>query len=245
MNYEVEIKMKKMNITRRDFLKKLGIGSVALACSDVSRVFAQTAKTKPNIVFILIDDLGWSDLGCYGNKFNESPNIDKLASQGMRFTDAYAACPVCSPTRASIIAGQYPARVGITDFIPGHQRPWERLKVPRNRQQYLPLECVTIAEALKTAGYTCGAFGKWHLGPREFFPDRQGFDSMLFTSGGHFGSRTIPDLKLTKDDYLAEVLTDRAEKFIEANKDNPFFVYVSHYAVHIPLQARQNLIEKY
>ena len=200
----------------------------------------------PNIVLILIDDMGWPDLGCYGHAFHETPNIDKLASEGARFTDAYAACPVCSPTRASIIAGQYPARVGITDFITGHWRPYERLRVPINETQYLPLEVETIAEALKAAGYTTGMFGKWHLGGREHFPDKQGFDEVLVQAGGgHFGTRTYPETERDKEAYLADTLTEHATDFMKRHKDAPFFVFLSHYAVHIPLQAKQELIAKY
>jgi uncharacterized sulfatase len=118
------------------------------------------AQSKPNIIFILADDLGWSDLPVYGNKFNEAPNLTKLASQGIRFTNAYAACPVSSPTRASLMSGQYPARVGVIDFIPGHYRPFEEVIVPTNRTQYLPDEIVTIGESLQKAGYRTGYFGK-------------------------------------------------------------------------------------
>jgi len=133
--------------------------------------------SRPNIVFILADDLGWADLPVYGNRFNEAPNLTRLAERGMRFTDAYAAAPVCSPSRASIMSGQYPARVGIIDFIPGHWRPYEKVTVPTNRTQYLPTGIVTVAEALKTAGYATAYFGKWHLGDqKEHHPSRQGFD---------------------------------------------------------------------
>ena len=114
---------------RREFLNRAGRMSLGAAAVTTMagglNGCATTVKPKPNFVFILIDDMGWPDTGCYGNTFHETPNIDRLASQGMRFTDAYAACPVCSPTRASIMTGKYPARLGITDFISGHQRPWE------------------------------------------------------------------------------------------------------------------------
>jgi len=130
-------------MNRRGFLKAIGLGVASLAVPSCKAGPATKLQKKPNIVFILIDDMGWPDVACYGSKFHETPNIDRLASQGMKFTDAYAACPVCSPTRASIMAGQYPARVGITDFIPGHWRPYEKLVVPENRLQ-LPLESVTI-----------------------------------------------------------------------------------------------------
>ena len=132
-----------------------------MACHSAAK---KETNKPPNIVFILADDLGWADLASYGNTFNESPNLDKLASDGMRFTQAYAAAPVCSPTRASIQSGQYPAHVGITDFIPGHWRPYESHRVPINRTQYLPEEIVSLGEALQTGGYKTGYFGKWHLG---------------------------------------------------------------------------------
>jgi len=222
-----------------------GCGNRAGGAAATARP-ADRSKDKPNFVFVLVDDLGWADVGCYGNTFNETPNIDRLAAQGMRFTDAYAACPVCSPTRASIVSGQYPARLGITDFMPGHWRPFEKLTVPINRTQYLPLSIVTFAEALKGAGYACGAFGKWHLGGRKHFPNQQGFDTMVVAGGGrHFGNHTWPDIKMRKDDYLTEALAAQGEKFIEANKDRPFCLYLMHYAVHIPLEARKALIAKY
>ena len=228
--------------SRRAFLGQVGMGALGLAAAG--RAWA--AGEKPNFVFILVDDLGWSDVGCYGNTFHETPHIDRLASQGMRFTDAYAACPVCSPTRASILSGQYPARVGITDFISGHWRPYAQLRVPRNRTQYLPLEITTLAEALKPSGYTCGAFGKWHLGRRKHFPDRQGFDDMVVAGGGrHFGNSTVPERGYGKDEYLSDKLTEEGERFIEENQDRPFMLYLPHYGVHIPLEAREALIAKY
>lgn len=232
-----------MTLTRRDFLQETVVGlSVAALFGEHS---SASAQRPPNVVFILADDLGWSDLGCYGNAFHETPNIDRLAAQGMRFTDAYAACPVCSPTRASIMSGQYPARVGITDFIPGHQRPWAKLQVPLNRQQYLPLEIVTIPEVLKDADYVSGAFGKWHLGGREYFPDHQGFDEILVSDGRHFNFSTFPATQVKETDYLAEVLTGHGERFLETHAAEPFFLYLSHFAVHIPLEARQEFIAYY
>src|SRR3954466_8455577 len=133
-------------------------------------------KSKPNFVFILMDDMGWTDLSCYGSKFYQSPNIDKLAAQGMKFTEAYAACPVCSPTRASILTGKYPARLHLTDYLPGRKiMPDQKLLRPDFHKE-LPLEEITLAEMLKNAGYISGAFGKWHLGHKGFEPDKQGFD---------------------------------------------------------------------
>jgi uncharacterized sulfatase len=149
----------------------------------------------------------------------------------MKFTDAYAACPVCSPTRASIMAGQYPARIGITDFIPGHWRPYEKLVVPENRLQ-LPLESVTIGEALKDRDYATCYIGKWHLGGKDFSPENQGFDKVIL------GVKN-------RNDKQVSGFTDQAIRFIEENKDAPFFLYLSHHTVHIKLEAPEELVEKY
>ncbi|MFQ5731584.1 MAG: sulfatase, partial [Planctomycetaceae bacterium] len=164
--------------------------------------------------------------------------------QGMRFTNAYAACPVCSPTRASIMSGKYPATLNLTDFIPGHWRPYEKLVVPKMNLQ-LPLDEVSLAECVKPAGYVSGSFGKWHLGGPAFFPDKQGFDEYVVTAGRHFGFRTMPRIPVKKGEYLADFLTRRAERFMEENRDKPFLLYLPHYAVHIPLQAKRKLVEKY
>ncbi len=179
----------------------------------------------PNVVFILIDDLGWADLPCYGNQFHETPHIDRLAREGMRFTDFYAASPVCSSTRASIHSGQYPARVGITNFIPGHYRPYARLTEPPILNA-LPLEITTLAESLKRAGYATGHFGKWHLGGKDHGPLEQGYDVAL---GGPAPGR----------------LTDGVIEFIQENRDRPFFVDLSHHWVHIPLRAEPEAVQKY
>ena len=206
-----------------------------------------SAAKKPNIVFILVDDLGWSDIGCYGNSFNETPRIDRLAREGMRFTDFYAAGAVCSPTRASIFSGQYPGRVGITDFIAGHWRPFEKLVVPQN-DSHLPLELTTPAEALRAAGYATAYYGKWHLGGGEkFHPTQHGFDEAIVTRGRHFAPRfrTDPPVAVKDGTYLGDFLTDRAVDFIRRGRERPFFVVVSHYAVHIPLEAKRATVDKY
>lgn len=215
-------------------------------------VGAVSAADKPNIVFILADDLGWKDLGCYGSSFHETPNLDKLAAQGMRFTDAYAACTVCSPTRASIMTGKYPARLHLTDWLPGlPDSPDHKLSRP-DIQKFLPLEEVTVAEALKAGGYRTGFFGKWHLGEaEEVWPDKQGFDVNVGGCGkGHppsyFSPYGIPAITDgPKGEYLNDRLTDEALKFLEQSKDKPFFLYLPHYAVHMPLQAKPETIEKY
>ncbi len=203
---------------------------------------------QPNIIFILADDLGWADLPLYGNKFNEAPNISLLAEEGMRFDNAYAACPVCSPTRASIQSGQYPARVGITDFIVGHWRPYEEVIVPINRNQKLPLANITIAEKLKEKGYSTAYYGKWHLGWNEDIPTNQGYDEQaVYNGGGFYGfpKHIDPPQEFPENQILSEALTDLSISFIERNKDNPFFLFLAHYDVHVQLDAQQELIDKY
>jgi len=221
-------------LSRRGFLKSLAAGALALR---LCRTAAAAAKSKLNVVFFLIDDMGWTDAGCYGSAFYETPNIDRLAAQGMRFTDAYAACPVCSPTRASIMAGKYPARLNITNF---GTKP-------------LPLDEVTVAEALKEAGYTTFFAGKWHIGGDEkHWPDHQGFDVNVGGNGsgsprgGYFSPYKNPQLPDgPKGEYLTDRLTDEAVAFLDAHKDAPFLLYLSHYAVHTPLQAKEKVVEKY
>ncbi len=239
-------------MNRRAFLRQATLGSLGLLTAPrLARAAEGGSGTKPlNFVFFLIDDMGQRDVGCYGSTVYETPNVDKLASQGMRFTDGYAACPVCSPTRASILTGKYPARLHITDWIPGSRRPFAKLAVP-NWTQYLPHEEVTIAEALKPAGYATASIGKWHLGGPEYRPEVQGFD--LNFGGDHRGQPPsyffpykIPCIPEGKPgEYLSDRLTDEALKFIEANKDKPFFLYLPHYAVHMPLQAKKDLTEKF
>jgi len=226
---------------------------VILVCVS-SPLMAADSKTnaddkKLNIVFILADDLGWRDVGCYGSTFYETPAIDKLAQEGMRFTNAYAACPVCSPTRASILTGQYPARLHLTDWLPGRKAGSDnKLKEPVIVKE-LPSGEVTFADALRNAGYATGFFGKWHLG--NSYPDRHGFDLNIGGCGmGHPNSYFSPYRNPTltdgpKGEYLTDRLTDEAIKFIQKSKDKPFLVYLSHYTVHIPLQPKKDLLEKY
>jgi arylsulfatase A len=208
-------------------------------------VAAYGADRPPNIVFILADDLGWADLGCYGNKFNESPAIDGLAREGLRFADFYAAGAVCSPTRASIMAGQYQARVGITAHIPGHWRPFEKLAEPPVALG-LPFDIVSLAEALKEAGYATGHFGKWHLnwGTDGGGPTDHGFDEAHEISGHDVApKRQVPPGK--KSVRLTEYLAGKTIDFMRRHKDGPFFVEMNHYAVHIPLTTTPELLAKY
>jgi arylsulfatase A-like enzyme len=199
---------------------------------------AAAAERPPNIVLILADDLGINDLGCYGRQEHKTPNLDRLAAQGMRFTSAYCAQPICSPSRAALMTGRTPARLHITAFLPGRaDARSQKLLHPKINQQ-LPLEETTLAEALKKAGYATSCFGKWHLGGKGFGPKEQGFDT-------YFAGRanTKPsDNEGGKGEYE---LTAEAEKFIEANAGRPFFLYLPHNTPHIPLAAKADLVEKY
>lgn len=217
---------------------------------------AADATRPSNVVLVVIDDLGWADLACYGSRYHRTPNLDRLAAQGMRFTYAYAACPVCSPTRAALMTGKYPARLHVTDWIPGLDvTPNRRLARPDFRQE-LPLDETTVAEVLHDGGYATAAIGKWHLGGDGFEPTRQGF---ALAKGGnaaggvqsHFApylrdNRTFPGLEDSPaGEYLADRLTTEAERFIDDNKDRPFFLYLSHYSVHTPLNGKSELVERY
>jgi len=225
----------------------LTLSIFALACNPSAQNTLE--GSRPNIIFILADDMGWGDLPVYGNPFNEAPSLTRMASEGIRFTDAYAACPVCSPTRASIMSGQYPARVGITDFITGHWRPYEEVIVPKNRTQYLPGEIITMGEIMQDAGYATAYFGKWHLGWEERHqPWRQGFETAnVYLGGGFFNyaDRMSTPLEPRPGRVLSEALTDLSLDFIEDNKEEPFFLFLAHYDVHVQLDADSLLIEKY
>ena len=205
--------------------------------------------SKPNILFILIDDMGWKDISCYGSQFYETPNLDRLAKQGMLFTDAYAACPVCSPTRASILTGKYPATLGLTNYIPGHE-VGKLISVPFVHQ--LPLEEKTIASRLREVSYRTYHVGKWHLGGEDYWPEHHGFDVNVGGShwghpaDGYFSPYGNPNLEDGPEgEYLTDRLTDEALKLIERDDEAPFFMYLAYYAVHTPIQAKPELIVKY
>lgn len=221
---------------------------------------ALAAESKPNFVFLLVDDLGWGDFGCYGAEFYETPNIDRLASQGMKFTNAYAACTVCSPSRAAILSGCYPARLHLTDWIAGHKKPRAKLSVPDWKMK-LDHERILLPEALKEAGYATGFFGKWHLMPNgakdmdQHFPTDHGFDINVGGrewgqpkgKGKYFSPFQMPNLDDGKSgDFLTDKLTDRAVDFIEDHaKEKPFLLYFSYYTLHGPIMAPPEMVEKY
>jgi len=206
----------------------------------------------------LVDDLGQRDLGCYGSTFYETPNLDRLANEGARFTDAYAACPVCSPTRASLMTGLWPQRTGITDYIGAPLTPgdWKRNTnfLPAPYTDRLALDSPTLAKAMKTAGYVTFFAGKWHLGPEGWWPENQGFDINMggIDRGGPYGGDKYfspyenPRLKDgPPGEHLPDRLATETAKFIEDNKAKPFFAYFSFYSVHTPLMARKDLQAKY
>ncbi len=236
---------------------------LAFGFSNATTMCAESTR-PPNVILIVADDLGWADLGCYGSTFHRTPHLDRLAAGGRHFRQAYAACPVCSPTRAALMTGKHPARLHLTDWLPGRpDMPSQRLLRPPFRQE-LPLEEVTLAEVLHgvnvatgandgtMAGYATGHIGKWHLGGVGFDPTKQGFD--LNVAGDSRGSpvsyfapfgkddRTMPGLaEAPEGEYLTDRLTNEAVRFIEANRSRPFFLYLPHYAVHIPLLAKAEM----
>lgn len=230
------------------------MGTLCFICGFPAEVFARSGP--PNIVFILIDDLGWMDLACQGNRLVETPHLDRLAAQGMRFTDACSAAPVCSPTRAAIMTGKSPARLRITNHIPDRPQftPPDARLLPAEMLDHLPLEEVTLAERLKAAGYATGFFGKWHLagnGAPALYPDRQGFDLNIggCAFGGPptffdpYGIPTLTDRQ--KGEYLPDRLVDEASQFLRDHVDHPFFLCLWTYTVHWPMEAPQALLEKY
>ncbi len=238
------------------FVFFLGIGFVSFAVGDDS----SRPKRQKNFLFILVDDLGWTDLGCFGSGFYQTPNVDELCRTGMKFTQAYAACPVCSPTRASIVTGMYPPRVEITDYIgPGggnQPEQWKRNTkfLPAPFKKELALSETTIAERLKEEGYATFFAGKWHLGGAGYWPEDQGFDVNKggIERGGPYGGKKyfspygnprLPDGP--EGEHLPDRLASETIEFISDHKKGPFFAYLSFYSVHTPLMARDDLKQKY
>ena len=226
---------------------------------------------QPNVVLFLVDDLGWSDVGYMGSKYYETPNINKLSKQGVIFSNAYAACSVCSPTRASIQTGRYPARIGVTDWIrarfqlnttdakapPLYEENVQKLLRTPSNPYWMELSEVTIAEVLKLAGYFTCHIGKWHLGPDDYYPEKQGYD--LNIAGNDMGQPvnyfdpysdkngvTFPNLKPRRQgEYLTDRLADELKTVIELHRNKPFFINMCTYAVHTPLMAKKEMIDKY
>ena len=225
----------------------------------------RTTGTRPlNIVFVVVDDLGWADLGCYEADLHETPRIDGLAQQGMRFTDAYAAAPVCSPTRASIFTGKHPSRLHMTIWYGAAVDPEvNKEKNPKlitpACEHNLPLDQVTIAEVLRRADYATWHVGKWHVGDPDHYPMAQGFDVNI---GGNFcgcpksffypfRGQDAPDIPLPRlesgqlGDYLTDRLTDEAIKLLDGHNDRPFFLHLAFYSVHTPIEGKPALVERY
>ena len=237
-----------MPYSRREFLTTAGAAAASLMAPALA---GAAPRRRPNILFILMDDMGWMDCTPYGSRFYETPNLERLARRSLLFTDAYAANPLCSPTRASILTGKYPARLGITTPVghlpplppdaplyPKEAPPWRKVLYPESRR-HLPLEEHTIAEALREAGYRTGFVGKWHLGlPEEYWPGAQGFEVNL-GGGGYpappdffspYGIKSLPDGPA--GEYITDRLTDEAIRFMETHHAEPFFLCLWHYAVH-------------
>ena len=239
--------------------------ALLLALASVSAAWSQS---KPlNVVFYLIDDMGWMDIGANGSDYYQTPHIDRLAAEGMRFTNGYAACTVCTPTRGSVMTGKYPARMLLTQWLPSGR--WDAKKYPKREARYvqaMPLEEFTIAEALREEGYATAFMGKWHLGPEPYyFPEHQGFDlnvagrdyggpgSYWYPFEGSWNIPTTPGLKIFKEnmlsgkegDYLIDRIAEEGERFIREKADEPFFLMMSHYGVHAPLQGKPEKVAQY
>ena len=205
----------------------------------------------PNVVMIIADDLGWSQIGCYGSSFYKTPNIDDLAKSGIKFTNAYSSAPICSPTRAAIMTGKYPARLDLTDFIPGNTPKNKPLLTSNNWQKFLPLKEVTIAEKILSLGYVSGFFGKWHLSKEKLPPESlshnpkmQGFKESFVTYK--------PSINLikhwqseNKDFHNVDTITKRGLEFLDQNQKSPFLLVLSHNTIHDPLIESEKLINKY
>jgi arylsulfatase A-like enzyme len=220
--------------------------SLTTSFQDAMRQCHAAGPRRPNVIFIMADDLGWTDLACFGSGYYETPNIDRLASQGVRFTSHHH-CQNCTPTRAALMSGQYGARTGVytvggIDRFDWHSRPVR----PVGNATELPLDRRTIADQLKQAGYATGMFGKWHIGQKgPYLPGRRGFDEAIVSMGKHFGFVTDPPTPHAKDEYLADFLTDKAVDFIRRHKEGPFFLYLPHFGVHSPHDAKPELVARF
>jgi arylsulfatase A len=251
-------------IDRRELLRRvILVPAVPWLALGRSRGGNRTTGRPPNVVLFLIDDLGWMDLGCQGSSFYETPRIDRVARDGIRFTQAYSGAPVCSPSRVALLTGRCPGSVGFTGHITatGKHRYKEHGRIiPPDDYLYLPYRETTLAEALQSKGYVSASIGKWHLGPEDYFPEKQGFDTNIggyeqgspptyfdpYASPSSRWNPRILNLPPRKTgEYLTDRLTDEAIRFMKHNRERPFFLYMTHYAVHTPLEAPEPLIRKY
>jgi len=227
-------------MNRRHFLQSIALGAVGLG---LRRSVRADLSRRPNFVVILADDLGWTGLRCFGSKYYETPNLDRLCAEGMKFTNGYADAPVCAPTRACLISGQYTPRTGVyrvSDMTKGKE---QFCPVIQPKKRPFGLDKITIAEALKQLGYATAHFGKWHLGPNH--PSEHGFDVAIESSGRHFDPVTKPPMHVPKGAYLTDLLAQRALRFIEENKQRPFFLYFPDFLVHKPHEAKENLVKRF
>ncbi|MGC4004812.1 MAG: sulfatase [Pirellulales bacterium] len=220
---------------------------LAIAVGSPSSSVHAAEPVRPNIVFILADDLGYTDVACNGGAYYETPNIDRLAKEGLRFTDGYTCGPNCQPTRAALHSGQYGPRTGVYTVGGIDRFDWQsRPLKPVENLNKLPLEKITFAQTLKQAGYATAMFGKWHLGDdARHHPSQRGFDEAVVSAGKHFDFATNPKTDHDPNAYLADFLTDKAVDFIKRKKDGPFLLYLPHYGVHSPHQAKPELIAKF
>lgn len=226
---------------------------VLIATQFTSCAFRNEKQNKPmNVVFFMVDDLGWRDVGCYGSSFYETPNIDQFAMEGVKFTSAYAACHVCSPTRASLLTGKYPASIHLTDWLSGRRDfPFQKLK-NAEINHHIPYEELTLPEVLKGQAYSTAIIGKWHVGDDSASSRRQGFDSQLpewnwgWPKNGYYFPYEMKGLEQGEEgEYLTDRMTEEALRYLEDHKEKPFFLYLSHFAVHDPIEGRPDLVEKY
>lgn len=228
-------------------LLKLAAACAALILMCGVTLDLLAAEKRPNVVFILADDLGYTDVACYGSKYYETPHIDRLAADGVRFTSGYTCGPNCQPTRAAMLSGQYNPRTGVytvggIDRFNWHSRPLR----PVDNVQKLPLDKITFPQALKRTGYVTGMFGKWHLGnDPAHHPSQRGFDEAIVSAGEHFNFKTDPSTEYPSGTYLADFLTDKAVDFIRRHQEKPFVLYLPHFGVHAPHQAKPELISKF
>lgn len=229
----------------RTFLP-LAVALFLASCNLTLAVETTGSKNPPNIVFIMADDLGYTDVACFGSKYYETPNIDRLAAQGLRLTNHHH-CQNCTPTRAALMSGQYGARTGVYTVGGIDRFDWSKRPLrPVDNVTNLPLELDIFPKQLKKAGYATGMFGKWHIGEQgEYHPGKRGFDEAVCSAGEHFNFKTNPKVEYPEGQYLADFLTDLAVDFIQRHKDEPFFLYLPHFGVHSPHDAKPALVEKF